>query len=155
MAMDLYSWLAHRLHRLEAPLELPWATLLQQFGGYSDALECRKEILRRLPEVLAVYPAAKLEIERGRRGQRGGVLRLFPSPPPVPRAHVAVPATIGTRQQKHPAGTRAPANLRERPQPQLKPHLDPVEQRFVVRAAQSAEERVLRSMAERERGLRP
>ena len=149
MAMDLYSWLAHRLYRLEAPLELPWATLLQQFGGYIDALECRKEIIRRLPEVLAVYPAAKLEIERGRRGQKGGVLRLFPSPPPVPRVHVVVPAIIGADEEK-----RAPAKPRERPRPRPKSELDPIEQRLAERAVQSAEERVLQSMAERERGLR-
>jgi len=95
LAQDIYTWLAHRLHRLRSPLELPWSVLADQFGGYKDAKRFRKEFVARLAEVHVAYKGAKFEIVRGRRGQRGGTLRLLPSPPPVPRVAGVVPGAIG------------------------------------------------------------
>jgi hypothetical protein len=95
LAQDIYTWLAHRLPRLKAPLSLPWSVLAEQFGGYDDVKEFRKEFIRRLKEVSAVYPDAKFEVVQGRRGQVGGSLLLKPSSGPIPRVGTVLPATIG------------------------------------------------------------
>lgn len=96
LAQDIYTWMAHRLHRLRSPLELPWSVLADQFGGYRSTKQFRDEFVRRLPEVRVAYQDAKFEIVRGRKGQqRGGTLRLLPSPPPVPRVAGVVPGAIG------------------------------------------------------------
>ena len=80
LALDMYFWLAHRLHRVEKPLVVHWRSLRQQFGQEYTGAEAdknfRKEALRALKQVLAVYPRAKVE-------QVTGGLRLLPSPPPV------------------------------------------------------------------------
>jgi len=93
LAQDIYTWLAHRLPRLKAPLGLPWAVLAEQFGGYSDVKEFRKEFIKRMREVATVYPDAQLEVVRGRREAMGGSLLLKPSRAPVhPIATVVVAA---------------------------------------------------------------
>lgn len=97
LAMDIYAWLANRLHRLKAPQDLYWSALATQFGGYADVKDFRKNFLKRLKEVKAVYPEAKVEEVKGRRGEMGGKLVLKPSTPPVPRVGVVVPAAIGAR----------------------------------------------------------
>lgn len=94
-AQDIYTWLAHRLPRLKAPLRLPWSTLAAQFGGYASTKKFRDEFVKRLKEVQAVYPDAKLELLRGRRGEAGGSLLIKPSPGPVPRIGAVLPASIG------------------------------------------------------------
>lgn len=48
LAQDIYTWLAHRLPRLKAPLGLPWSVLAEQFGGYADVQRFRKEFVLRL-----------------------------------------------------------------------------------------------------------
>lgn len=95
LAQDIYTWLTHRLPRLKTPLGLPWAVLAQQFGGYSDVPRFRKEFLKRLREVHAVYPDAQVEVRNGRRGELGGSLQLKPSRPSIDRVSVVVPGFIG------------------------------------------------------------
>ena len=95
LAQDIYTWLAHRLPRLKAPYDLPWSVLSGQFGGYVDVKRFRKEFIKRLAEVRAVYPDAKFEVVCGRRGDAGGLLRLKPSSGPIPRIGTVLPATIG------------------------------------------------------------
>jgi hypothetical protein len=77
LALDLYTWLAYRLHRLKKPLVLPWQLLKGQFGQeYKDDYDFKREVLRVLSPVLQVYPGAKLaEVQEG--------LELHPSRPPV------------------------------------------------------------------------
>lgn len=82
LALDVYVWLAHRLHQLNyRPLRLPWHTLKDQFGheytgkhGLGDFCTSFKLALSK---VLMVYPEARVCV------QRGGI-ELRQSPPPVP-----------------------------------------------------------------------
>lgn len=95
LAQDIYTWLGHRLPRLSSPLGLPWAVLAKQFGGYADVKDFRKDFLRRLKEVRAVYPDARVEVVKGKRGESGGALVLQQSRPPVYRVSEVVPGALG------------------------------------------------------------
>ena len=77
MALDVYVWLAYRLHSLGKPQSLTWASLYQQFGaGFSQVKHFKPRFIEALHYVLAVYPEAKVE------GTETGIL-LFQSLPPV------------------------------------------------------------------------
>ena len=79
MAIDLYVWLAYRLHVLERPLEVGWPALKAQFGeGYRELRFFRRDILPSLKLALAAYPEAQVLVDE----KRG--LTLYPSAPPVP-----------------------------------------------------------------------
>jgi hypothetical protein len=85
LALDLYTWLAHRLHRVRhGGSRISWAALQEQFGGeYGDRKDFKREMKRRLHDVMGVYPAARVEeIE-------GGIM-LRASPPPIPKSSVLV-----------------------------------------------------------------
>lgn len=82
LALDVYAWLAQRLHRIEGrPIILYWASLREQFGqeyrGKDPDKDFKKEFLPALRAVLTVYPQAKV------KQVTGGVM-LMPSPPPIP-----------------------------------------------------------------------
>lgn len=80
LAMDIYFWLTHRLHRVRRPEGefVGWEALYEQFGRpYAQIRDFRLKFRQRLRQALAVYPGAKLE-QLGNKG-----LRLFHSPPPV------------------------------------------------------------------------
>ena len=86
-AMDVYTWLAHRLYRIEGrPVLLHWKSLRQQFAqnrsGKNLEKDFKTDFLRALKHALAVYPEAKV------KPVRGGLL-LTASPPPVPPKLVA------------------------------------------------------------------
>lgn len=88
-AIDLYSWLAQRLHRM-APgkkVGIPWPMVASQFGGegYARLRKFRENFLVTLREVKAVYPQARVEAD-----ERG--LQLRQSPPPVPPRFLAISA---------------------------------------------------------------
>jgi len=77
-ALDVYAWLAYRLHVLKAPTPVSWAALKGQFGlGAGRMTDFRRMFLKSLDLASAVYPAAKVD------AGRGGVT-LYPSRPPVP-----------------------------------------------------------------------
>jgi hypothetical protein len=80
LALDVYAWLAHRLHRVRAPAgdRVSWLALQAQFGEYRTVKDFRREVIAALAAVQAAYPAARLELVRG------GLL-LLPSPSPVPK----------------------------------------------------------------------
>ena len=81
MGLDAYTWLAQRLHRVEAgkPALVPWTSLHEQFGhGYERLRDFRRVFVRTLRLVKLVYPEARFEM------QEGG-LRLTQSRPPVAR----------------------------------------------------------------------
>jgi hypothetical protein len=84
LALDVYAWLAHRLHRVRSPTgeRVSWLALQAQFGEYRSVKDFRREALAALEEVQVVYPAAKIETIRG------GLL-LLPSAPPVAKITVA------------------------------------------------------------------
>lgn len=86
MALDVYCWLAQRLHRVDPKRGqfLAWANLHEQFGqGYKLVRQFRAAFLNVLTLVKAQYPAAKFGTDKG------GVM-LFNSPPPVQRRAVLV-----------------------------------------------------------------
>jgi hypothetical protein len=92
LALDLYTWLAHRLYRVRrGGSRISWAALQEQFGSeYADRKDFKREMKRRLRDVLAVYPAARVqEVEGG--------LMLHTSPPPIPRSHVAIRRLTNTK----------------------------------------------------------
>ena len=79
MAMDIYIWLAYRLHALNKLTPITWAAIQGQFAaGYRDPRFMRPVFLDALQIALAVYPEARVDIDQGR-----GVV-LHPSPPAVP-----------------------------------------------------------------------
>ena len=85
LALDVYTWLAHRLRRVKPGTgRVTWAALREQFGQeYRDPRNFRRKFEQALREALAVYPAAKIisvgSIEPGRSG-----FELQESPPPIP-----------------------------------------------------------------------
>lgn len=77
MALDVYCWLAYRLHALKEPKPLTWAALAGQFGmGLKQRKHFRAAFSESLSLALAVYPEAKVEL-----GPDGVTLK--PSAPPV------------------------------------------------------------------------
>ncbi len=81
LALDVYTWLAHRLHRIEGRgVTLHWKAIREQFAqeykGKDPDKDFKKEFLPALKKVLAVYPQAKV------KPVTGGVL-LLGSPPPI------------------------------------------------------------------------
>lgn len=82
LALDIYCWLAHRLHRIEGrPVILHWKSIREQFAqeytGKDADKDFRDAFLIQLKKVLAVYPNAKVK-------QVTGGLLLLGSPPPIP-----------------------------------------------------------------------
>ncbi|MFK3741575.1 replication protein RepA, partial [Massilia sp. TN1-12] len=66
LAMDVYVWLAERLHRINGrPLILHWVNLRAQFGqeyqGKEADKDFRKKFLPALQAALSVYPQAKVK----------------------------------------------------------------------------------------------
>jgi len=95
MALDLYAWLAYRLHVLEGTTPVSWSALKGQFGaGFDSMRHFRPSFLDNLRLAMAVYRSAKVDVtERG--------VDLFPSRPPVaPRQGAA--GKVPTLQQSAP-----------------------------------------------------
>lgn len=83
LALDVYAWLAHRLHRIEGrPISLHWKPIREQFAqeyaGKEPDKDFKKQFLPVLRNVLAVYPKANVK-------QVSGGLLLMSSPPPIPK----------------------------------------------------------------------
>jgi len=86
MALDIYCWLAQRLHRIPfgKPQFITWVALYNQFGqGYREIRKFRRDFLPLLGQVKAAYPAARLSDDR-----RG--MNLETSAPPVAKRMVTV-----------------------------------------------------------------
>ena len=82
LALDVYAWLAHRLHRIGARgVTLHWNALreqvAQEYAVKDPDKDFKKKFLPALKKVLAVYPEAKV------KPVTGGLL-LVSSPPPIP-----------------------------------------------------------------------
>jgi hypothetical protein len=79
LALDVYVWLAQRLHRVPPgrPQFIGWQALYEQFGqGFARVRDLRRQVLRTLHQVVCAYPAARIAAD-------GGGLTLFHSLPPV------------------------------------------------------------------------
>lgn len=79
MSLDIYVWLAYRLHSLNKPTPMTWAAAHAQFGGgFKEPRFFRRPFVEALEAATAAYPDAKVEI-----AEDGSGLVLHPSRPPV------------------------------------------------------------------------
>jgi hypothetical protein len=77
MAIDVYCWLAYRLHALPAPTLVTWKSLYGQFGSGISRLDKFRSCFKITLELaLSVYEEAKVEVD-------GRGVMLSPSKPPV------------------------------------------------------------------------
>lgn len=111
MALDVYAWLAQRLHRVPPgrPQLITWIALHEQFGqGFARVRDFRKRFLHTLQQVKAAYPNARLSpSEVG--------LSLENSPPPVPPRYTSVlPGASPARSKQNHGNLVAPPTI---PQP--------------------------------------
>lgn len=85
VSLDIYIWLAYRLHTLDKPTPIRWAALREQFGGnaYPELRNFRREFRKALAPAIVAYPEARVEIE-------DDGLVLHPSRPPVAPRLVAL-----------------------------------------------------------------
>jgi hypothetical protein len=80
LALDVYVWLAYRLHALTRSMPVTWTALHGQFGaGFKAVRQLKPTFKDALTIALAVYPEAKVDVEST------GVV-LHPSAPAVPKA---------------------------------------------------------------------
>lgn len=85
LALDVYSWLAGRLHRVSGTDFVPWDRLWDQFAaGWADNPSMRRKFRHKfrvtLDQVGRVYDAVHSHIEDGDEG-----IKLTQGPPPVPK----------------------------------------------------------------------
>jgi hypothetical protein len=79
VALDVYCWLAYRLHSLNTPITVSWKALHAQFGRSVARLDHFKDHFRGvLALATSVYPDAQIE-----EADNGIGLILKPSKPPV------------------------------------------------------------------------
>ena len=81
LALDLYSWLSQRLHRVPQGRvqTVAWISLYEQFGArYSRMRDFRSFFKQQLAAVHTQYPSARIDTDHK-------ALYLRQSPPPVPR----------------------------------------------------------------------
>src|SRR3954465_4057441 len=63
MVIDVYIWLAYRLHSLARDVEVSWPALYAQFGaGFSRIRRFRAHFVDCLALALAVYPEARISV---------------------------------------------------------------------------------------------
>ena len=82
MALDIYVWLAQRLHRIPTakPQMITWAALYEQFGqGFARVRDFRRRFLLTLSHVQSAYPSARIE------PNEVGLTLGHSSPPVAPR----------------------------------------------------------------------
>ncbi len=88
-ALDIYCWLAYRLHSLKSDCQITWPALHAQFGaGYNSLKNFRMRFNDSLAIAMAVYPEANVDVDRV------GV-RLKVSNSPVQARATRVQGTLG------------------------------------------------------------
>lgn len=89
--IDMYTWLAYRLHACPpSGIKVPWERLREQFGSTMETKEFARHFRSHLPLVLKVYPAA----EKAVSFVRGGVI-LRRAPSPIGNVHRTNPRALG------------------------------------------------------------
>lgn len=79
MSLDIYVWLAWRLHTLAKATPISWAAIHAQFGtGFAAVRHFRPRFVEALSAAVAAYPEARVSAEDA------GIV-LHPSRPPVAR----------------------------------------------------------------------
>ncbi len=103
VALDMYCWLAQRLHRVPegTPQFIPWPSLQEQFGqGYTHVRQFRAFFMKMMLQVKAAYPEAKLDLD-------GRGASLWTSPPPIRKRMTLVQSVTPVLQlsfpQAHPS----------------------------------------------------
>jgi hypothetical protein len=77
LALDVYIWLAYRLHSLSRPTRLSWPSLYAQFGtGFRLPRQFKAYFVEALGAALAAYPDARIDLE-------GDGICMHPSRPPI------------------------------------------------------------------------
>jgi hypothetical protein len=77
MVLDVYVWLAYRLHALIRDVHVGWPSLYGQFGaGYAQIRQFKSQFREAIELALAAYPDAHVGID-----DRGVLLQ--PSRPPI------------------------------------------------------------------------
>jgi len=77
LSLDLYVWMAWRLHTLEKGTPISWPALFGQFGdGYSHLRHFKPRFIDALSAALAAYPEATVDVIDA------GIV-LHPSAPPI------------------------------------------------------------------------
>jgi hypothetical protein len=87
MALDVYAWLAQRLHRIPLGKSqfVPWKSLKDQFGfNHKHMWKFRQVFIKALGQVHSQYRGAKIGID-----DRG--LTLHHSPPPIKGRIATIP----------------------------------------------------------------
>ena len=80
LAIDVYIWLAYRLHSLNKSTTVSWPAIHGQFGaGFRLVRQIKPTFTEALQLALAVYPEAHVDVEKDS-------VVLHPSPPAVPKA---------------------------------------------------------------------
>jgi hypothetical protein len=80
IAIDVYIWLAYRLHSLAKTTPVSWTAIHAQFGaGFKAIRQMKPVFIDALNIAMAVYPEAHVGVE-------ADGLALHPSAPAVPRA---------------------------------------------------------------------
>ena len=85
LALDVYTWLAHRLCRIDRPngVKLSWENVREQFGQeYAHSKDFKREFRAVLRQVWLVYPDANIE-------EVIGGIQLWHSAPPIRRTMVS------------------------------------------------------------------
>ena len=79
MSLDIYVWLAWRLHSLSKRTPISWVAVHAQFGaGYAKMFHFKPRFVESLAAALAAYPESRVAVEEG------GIV-LYPSRPPIAR----------------------------------------------------------------------
>jgi replication initiator protein len=79
MSLDLYVWLAWRLHTIAKLTPISWTAVHAQFGaGFDKLFHFKPRFIEALAAAVAAYPEARVEIDEK------GVM-LHPSRPPIAR----------------------------------------------------------------------
>ncbi len=79
MSLDLYVWLAWRLHTLSKPTPISWMAMHAQFGaGFDKLFHFKPRFSEALAAAVAAYPEARVDLD-----ERG--ITLHPSKPPIAR----------------------------------------------------------------------
>ncbi len=79
MSLDIYVWLAWRLHSLGKPTSISWAGLHAQFGaGFKAVRQFKPRFVEALGASLAAYPEARVDLD-------DKSITLYPARPPIAR----------------------------------------------------------------------
>jgi hypothetical protein len=79
-AMDLYCWLAYRLHRIDQPLKIRYEALHEVFGrGIKELRNFKPHFKKAIEDACRCYPNARIDIRSNR-----DYVTFYHSPSPVP-----------------------------------------------------------------------